>query len=313
MSTPAATAAGRSSGIPWLLAAAVFWGANVPLTAQLFDTFDPFFLSLLRIVLAATVIGGLMLAIEGLASFRATLPLRRWAGMSLAMASFYWLYNLSLAHTHPITASAIAAGSPVYAAILLKLMVRAPLARGFVGAALLTIIGGGIAVAGRAIGSNQPVSLEGGEPLMVISLFCWTLYSYLAQRGFPPGVSQLQRTFVSMTGALVWLAIGWGVMRLGGWVGPANLQPGPQAILYLVITSVFATAVGSVAWNIGVNRSGLAVGSLWQNTVPVFSVLIAIGFGMQPTVYQVGGGLLVIAGVLYMQWRQRPVMANRRR
>lgn len=302
MSVPAA---GHASGVPWLLAAAAFWGANVPLTAQLLDTFDAYFLSLLRCMLAVTVTGALMLALEGAASLRTALPLRRWAGLSLAMASFYWLYNLSLAHTHPITASAIAAGSPVYAAILLKLMVRAPLARGFVGAALLTIVGAGIAVAGRALASNQAVTLEGGEPLLVIALFCWTLYSYLAQRWFPPGVSQLQRTFVSMTGALVWLTIGWAGMRLGGWLGPANLQPGPQAIVYLVITSVFATAVGSVAWNIGVNRSGLAVGSLWQNTVPVFSVLIAMGFGMQPTVYQVAGGLLIIAGVLYMQWRQR--------
>lgn len=305
MSTPAAATSGRASGVPWLLAAAVFWGANVPVTAQLFDTFDPYFLSLLRIALAATVMGGLMLAIEGPASLRVTLPLLRWAGMSLAMASFYWFYNLSLAYTHPITVSAISAGSPVFAAILLKLLVRAPLARGFVGAALLTIVGAGIAVAGRALASNQPVTLEGGEPLLVLSLFSWTLYSHLAQRWFPPGVSQLQRTFVSLAGTLVWLAIGWAVMRLCGWVGPANLQPGPQALVYLLITSVFATAVGSVAWNIGVNRSGLAIGSLWQNAVPVFSVLIAMGFGMQPTVYQVAGGLLVIAGVLYMQWRQR--------
>ncbi len=307
MSTPAVGAARRPSGVPWLLAVAVFWGANVPLTSQLFDTFDPYFLSLVRIILACAVIGGLMLAIEGRASFRATLPLHRWAGLCLAMASFYWLYNLSLAHTNPITASAISAGSPIYAGLLLKLTVRAPLARGFIGAALLTLVGAGIAVAGRALASNQPVTLEGGEPLLVIALFCWTLYSHLAQRWFAPDVSQLQRTFVSMAGTLVLLTAGWAVMRLVGWVGPANLQPGPQAIFYLLITAVFSTALGSVGWNIGVNRSGLAVGSLWQNTVPVFSVLIAMGFGLQPTGYQLAGGLLVIAGVLYMQWRQRLV------
>ena len=78
-----------------------------------------------------------------------------------------------------------------------------------------------------------------------------------------------------------------------------------QAIAYLLVTGVFATALGSVAWNIGVNRSGLDVGSLWQNTVPVFSVIITMLMGVMPTVWQVAGGIMVIAGVLYMQRRQR--------
>jgi drug/metabolite transporter (DMT)-like permease len=48
----------------------------------------------------------------------------------------------------------------------------------------------------------------------------------------------------------------------------------------------------------------VAIGSLWQNTVPVFAVLISLLFGIVPTAEQVVGGAVVIAGVLYMQWRK---------
>jgi drug/metabolite transporter (DMT)-like permease len=59
----------------------------------------------------------------------------------------------------------------------------------------------------------------------------------------------------------------------------------------------------------GVNRVGLAAGSLWQNTVPVFGVLIALLFGILPTREQLLGGVVVMAGVFYMQWRKsRPAV-----
>ena len=49
---------------------------------------------------------------------------------------------------------------------------------------------------------------------------------------------------------------------------------------------------------------GLLAGMLWQNTVPVFAVLIGMLFGIFPSAEQAIGGAIVIAGVLYMQWRK---------
>ena len=41
-----------------------------------------------------------------------------------------------------------------------------------------------------------------------------------------------------------------------------------------MIAAVFCTALATVAWNTGVNRLGIQTGGMWQNTVPVFAVLI---------------------------------------
>ena len=65
------------------------------------------------------------------------------------------------------------------------------------------------------------------------------------------------------------------------------------------------TTLGNVLWNIGVARLGVNAGMMWQNTVPVFAVLISlVFFGVRPLFEQVLGGALVLGGVLYMQWNR---------
>ena len=299
-----APASALAVGTASYLFACVFWGMNIPFTAVLFKTFDPFFLSPLRVLIATAVLGAIIAWTLGWRAFAIPLSIGRFAGLTFAMASFFIFYNVGLRYTNPITAAAIMAGSPVYAAVTVRLVTGAPLERGFGGAAVLTVLGAAIAIYGKGSPAGDGIHLQGGEPLIVLSLVSWTLYSIYAQRWFDPGVPQLRRTYASTLGTTIWLLAFWALARGIGMVGPANFEPGPQAVAFLMATAVFATALGGVAWNIGVNRIGVMVGSLWQNTVPVFGVLIAIPFGFIPTAGQILGGAVVLSGVLYMQWRK---------
>ncbi|MFT4103141.1 MAG: DMT family transporter [Burkholderiaceae bacterium] len=292
------------------LGASMAWGANIPLTAILFQTFDPFFMALLRLIIATAVL--VVIIGAGPGGWRMlAMPIgpRRYLLLSASMAGFFLLYNLGLKYTHPITAAAIMAATPVYAALSVRVATRQPLEPGFWIAATLSVIGTGIAIAARSPQALASLRLEGGEILIVLSYGCWNAYSITAQRWFEPSVSQVRRTYVAMTGTTLWLALAWAAMRAVGAVDAPNLSPPPEAVLWLLLTAVFASGLSVVAWNIGVSRAGLAAGSLWQNMVPVFGVLTAMLFGILPTAGQVIGGLIVIAGVLYMQWRrsQSPV------
>ncbi len=63
--------------------------------------------------------------------------------------------------------------------------------------------------------------------------------------------------------------------------------------------------LATVAWNTGVSRLGIQTGGMWQNTVPVFAVLISLlFFDVQPLAEQMIGGAVVLVGVLYMQWQR---------
>jgi drug/metabolite transporter (DMT)-like permease len=299
-------------GTAGYLFASVLWGLNIPLSAALLQHFDPFWVSPLRYVVAALLLGGMLAATLGPRQLRSPIPLWRVAVLSLCVAGFLVLYNLGLYRTHPMTVAAISAGSPVYVAVVSRLMTGARLERGFWGATVLTLLGAGIAISGRArasldsaASSGAAFSAQGGEVLVVLGICSWTAYSILAQRWFPPGTPQLRRTFLTTLGALPWLLLFWAGARAVDLAGPPNLSPAPAQVVQLLVAAVFCTALATVAWNTGVNRLGIQTGGLWQNTVPVFAVLISLlFFGVQPLAEQLIGGAVVLAGVLYMQWQR---------
>jgi drug/metabolite transporter (DMT)-like permease len=286
------------------LVACVFWGLNIPLLAALLKDFDPFWLSPIRYLIASALLGAWVLATLGPAQLRSPIPIGRVALLSALVAAFLVLFNLGLYLTHPITAAAVLAGSPVYVAVVSRLMTGARLSEGFWGATLMTLAGAAIAIAGRSGGGLAGLRLQGGEPLLVGSVGCWTVYSILAQRAFPADVPQLRRTFLTALGAIPWLLAVWAIARATDRVGPPNLSPSASAWGQLAISAAFCTALATVAWNSGVARLGIAAGAMWQNTVPVFAVLISLAFfGVVPTASEVAGAAVVLCGVAYMQWR----------
>jgi drug/metabolite transporter (DMT)-like permease len=298
-------AAGALAGTLGYLTATVLWGLNLPLTAALLTHFDPFWVSPLRYLIAGALLATMVAVSRGPAAWRSPVPWQRVAVMGLAVAGFLVLYNLGIFLGHPVTVAAISAGSPVYVAVVSRLMTGAPLAPGFWGATLLTLSGAGIAVQGRALATGQAFHIGGGELLVVLSIMSWTVYSLLAQRWFTAEVPQLRRTWLSTVGALPWLVAAWALARALGVVGPPNLAPPTVAIVQLVVAAVFCTALATVGWNIGVSRLGIHMGAVWQNTVPVFAVIISLlFFGVDPLPTQLVGGAVVLAGVLYMQWQR---------
>jgi drug/metabolite transporter (DMT)-like permease len=311
LNTPAASA-GRAVGVGTLayLASCLLFGLNLPLSAELLKHFDPFWVSPLRYLVSALMLGAMLLLSAGPRQLRSPIPLWRVAVLSLCVAGFLVLYNLGLYRSGPLVGAALSAGSPVYVAVVSRLMTGARLERGFWGATVLTLIGAGIAISGRARaapsdGAHLAFSLQGGEVLVVLGICSWTAYSILAQRWFEPGTPQLRRTFLTTLGALPWLLLFWAGARVVGLVGPPNLNPAPLQVAQLLVAAVFCTGLATVAWNTGVNRLGIQTGGLWQNTVPVFAVLIALWvFGVQPLAEQLIGGAVVLAGVMFMQWQR---------
>jgi drug/metabolite transporter (DMT)-like permease len=292
------------TGLAAFLVTSLFWGANLPLTAVLLRTFDPYWLTPWRLLLAAIVLGAVMWITEGRSALRIGLSWPRFWLLSLSISLFFTDYVLALRYTNTITAAAVMAGAPIYAVITLWLVTGTRPERGFGVALVLTLIGSAITIYGQAGATGGGLVLQGGEVLVVLSIVLWTVYSILAQRWFTPRTSQLRRAYTASLGSVVWLFLFWGVSRVTGLAGPPNMSPDGEAILWVVVTAVFATALGNFTWNIGVSRLGIAMGSLWQNAVPVFGVLIAMLFGIYPQPEQIAGGVLVMAGALYMQWRR---------
>lgn len=291
---------GALIGLAAFFVTSIFWGANVPVTAVLFGTFDPYWMQIWRVSIGTVALAAIVVATQGGRALAIPIPLGRFVLLGLGISLFLLVYNVGLRYTNAITAAAVMVGSPVYTALFLRAFNGTPFDKGFWVAALLTAIGGTIAVLGRADAAG--LTLQGGEPLIALSVIFWALYSLGAQKWFEPRETQIRRTYVSTLSAVGCSVALWGLCRLAGIAGPPNTEPGTEAVVMLVTIAVLATAVGGVTWNIGVSRLGIAAGSLWQNAVPVFAVLISMAFGIHPTGQQILGGVIVMAGVAYMQW-----------
>lgn len=291
-------------GTAFFVFSAFFWGMNVPMTTRLFATWDAYFLAPARLVIASAVLALLVVLTRGARELAWPVGPGRALLLAFPLAAFFVSYNLGLQYSNPITAAAVMAGAPVYAALTLRLMTGARLERGFAPAAILTCIGAWIAVQGRPGMAGTSAGFGGGELFIVLAFACWNVYSIASQRMFPPHVAQLRRTYVGSLASLPWLVGAWLLAMATGIVEAPRLDPGIEASTLLLVTAVFATALSIFSWNMGVQRAGLAAGSLWQNMVPVFAVLVSMLYGIFPTTQQVAGGAIVLCGVLYMQWRR---------
>ena len=148
----------------------------------------------------------------------------------------------------------------------------------------------------------EPGGFEGGEPLILLAIACWSWYSVTAQHAMPH-CSQIQLTAATAIPAGVLLLATYGLLLAMGLVGAPPAAPSAGDLLLIIWLSVSTVVIGVLAWNIGVKRLGVVVASMFLNLIPVAGVLTAAALGSPPTLEQVRGGLLIIAGVLQAQLR----------
>ncbi len=286
-----------------LLATSVFWGSAIPFNVVLLRHFDPFVLTAFRMGLSVVILSAFVAWKETGPLFRIPLGVGKFLLLGLFMAGFNVLYTLSVMWSHPITISAISVAMPLTGALVARAMLGVKLEKGFGLALLLTIVGGALVVWGQPGFDAAALGLRGGEILMIVAMFSWNVYSLKAQQWLGH-LGQARLTLISSLSTCLWLASIMGLMlALGVARWPAQTPP-LDAFAMVFYLALFSAAVGNILWNFGVSVVGLPVSSLYINLSAVFAVLIAVAFGFEPTWWQVLGGSIVMAGVLYMQLRK---------
>ena len=279
-----------------LLLTMLIWGAFIPALNLVFDRWDPWSLAAIRYWIALPL---LALAIR-VGGFGALLPAGiPWRKITLigglGFGGFGGLYTIGVAHANPITAAILSAAGPVVAALVARFGYRVPLGPGTKPALALAFAGGLLAMVDWQAGGN-PLILEGGEILLLLSTVCWCWYSIEAQRTLP-GLSQVQITFVTMIPAAAMLTLAW---LAAGLLGDAHLpMPRPTAseLLIFFYMGGAVAGLGVLLWNSGVQRLGLVIASIYLNLIPVVAVVISMGMGTPLRLEQLLGGILVLSGV----------------
>jgi len=114
------------------------------------------------------------------------------------------------------------------------------------------------------------------------------------------GYSQLEITALTiLPGSLIQVAL---VAML--WITGLHDMHMPlnaTTISLAVFLAIIPIAVGNLMWHTGVSRLGVTMMAMFANLVPIIAILLAVWLGAEPSVHQVVGGLIVLAGVIYAQ------------
>ncbi|MEO8557934.1 MAG: DMT family transporter [Rhodospirillales bacterium] len=277
----------------------LFWGSMVPLTAVLLRTFDPYLLAVSRYVIGLPFLWLLVVLWREPGDWRLARP-GRVLSLGAAMAAFSVLYTVGIQFSHPVTASVILTCGPIVASIMAKVLYRTPLDRALL-VALPVTVGGAIVVAVGAPGrSIDQAGFGGGEILLVIAQVCWNWYSMKAQQWLS-GMGQLRMSAVTTSVASLWLILLYVVLRAGGWAVAPPTDPSTESLLLLAWIGFSGVALSIVLWNTAVSLIGVPLSSIYMNLQPVIAAITAAVLGSPPTIMQVIGGCVVVAGVLYVQ------------
>ncbi|HWA42967.1 MAG TPA: DMT family transporter [Hypericibacter adhaerens] len=286
-----------------LLVTSLCWGSMVPGTASLLASVDPFFLAACRYLIAVPALALTLLLTERRRAWPSYLP---WGHIlllgAIGMGGWATCLTLGVYFSDPITVTAISAAGPVVSAVLARSFDHRPLTRAaYIGMVLAVI--GGLIVALFKPGQVLALGFRGGEFIIIAGMSLWTLYSIKAQQWLSPlGLSQLRVTLLTAGAAAIGLWVIFVIALLLGFADAPTEMPSLRVLAELLWLGIGPTALGVVFWNMGVARLGVAISALYTNLSPVISVLLAVLFlGAETTGLQILGGLVVLAGVIWMQ------------
>jgi drug/metabolite transporter (DMT)-like permease len=292
-----------------LVATALIWGAMIPMTYALATVyFDPFFVSAIRYLIPAPLLIAMAVAFDRASPFRAPLPILRVFRLGGGMAGFSVFYTVGIMLSDPVRAAIAMSCGPLVAALLTRAMLRVPLARGFWPAAACAVIGAALVAvdAVRPRAGSPGDHGYWGEVLLVLAMTSWSWYSIRVQSWLVPlGWSQMRITcLTSMAGGVLICALFAVLAVVDPGRLPASIPPLP-AFGMLAWVAIGGAGVAILFWNFGVSHVGVPVATLYTSLAPVFSVLVAaLFFGSHVTLQQIAGGMLILAGVVRMQWLQ---------
>jgi drug/metabolite transporter (DMT)-like permease len=280
------------------------WGINFSVVKDAFAAVAPLAFNALRFPFAAAIV---TVAHRRLStSFwpaRRDVPRLLVLGL-LGNVVYQLCFVFGLANTRASTASVLLAGTPIVTAVLSVALGHERLSRQ-VWAGVVIACSGIVLVVGAGSGTGGGRETMLGDLLMIAATIAWAVYSV--------GCRDLIRDngAVAVTAWSLWAGT-IGIILIGL---PAVLALDARSLslgtwLAVGYAGGMSVGVAYVLWSYGVRHLGNTRTSTYSNLVPVVAVIVAwLWLGEQPGPGQLGGAVIIIAGVMLAQRRERPRIA----
>lgn len=301
LSTPAVRAV--LAGNAALLVTVLCWGSMTPLMHELLHRYDAIEIAVLRYAVAAPMLLAILVSPLGgrppaLGTMIGALPRLLGLGI-LGVVAFALAYTFGIYYAGPVQSAIVGSAAPIIAVALAWLLSRDVPDRTLVLGMAIAIPGAALALSAgnaNAMAVSSPWTLALGVALVVLANVAWTLYSAYARRWLPGWPSVAMTTSTIAAGGILF-AVLYVAAGLAGLV--RFPPPSPTALdagLYSFV-AVFGICLGVVCWNLGVERLGLSLASLYLNLMPVVAIGLAAVLGAEITTEHLVGTAMVILGL----------------
>jgi drug/metabolite transporter (DMT)-like permease len=295
-----------------LLITVLIWGLNFPVIKVALGPMPPFVVNALRFTVSAVVLGALYATkVKGR-------PGGFWEPMRahgrtvvglglLGYVAYQFLFIVGVDATSAGSASLIVSSSPVWTAVLARLIGFEHLPLGAWGGLVLSLGGTALVVLSGAGAVEVTGDSLFGNSLLLVGAVAWAGYTVLSR---PILKTDVSATGLAFFGILVALPFLWGLgvtewgevvwADVDGWVWAA-----------IAFSGGLSTGLAYALWNAGVRGVGPSQAAIYNNLVPVVALASgALLLGERVTLYQVLGGALIIGGLMLMRRaRGEPVSA----
>lgn len=271
--------------------APLFWAMNFVVADRAIAEFTPLELTFLRWLGAFPILLVIAFWVERRHRDQWRLAAREWwihlIQALLGMVGFTLLLYAALETTSPVNASVISAINPAVIALAAVVVLGERIRRGgvlgivisFAGVVVVVLLGGSAGI--------DELRVVPGDLLMLGVITVWTAYVIISRRITTPPITA---TTVQVGLSVVVMAP---VMAVVG----IEAQPSAEGWWGLALIIIFPSALAYLLWNVAVTQLGPSRTGVFLNLLPVFTAIIAVTLGDAITVWQVIGGLIVLAGV----------------
>jgi drug/metabolite transporter (DMT)-like permease len=274
-----------------LATSAFFWGANFALAGPVLADLAPIWAAALRFLLGTVLMMALAryqgIDLVGLAK-------RHWRAhvvlSLLGIVGFNVFFFQAMQDTSAGNGALIMATNPLLTTILAALFLGERIVARQLLALPVALAGVAVVISHGNIAQLAQFQVAKGDLLMLCANLTWASFN-VATRRFMPKESAVGNTALMMgSGALM-------LTTIAVSSDAAFALPGWHAGLALAIMVVGGTVLAYLFWGLGIQHLGAARAALFLNLVPVFAMLASGVLGTPPSMVQIAGGAIVLAGV----------------
>lgn len=285
-----------------LVLSTVFWGISFIMTKELFNTEADMTVTILITfrLAVATLVFIPSLALMGKLQKIKREDIKWFLLLSLAEPFIYNLCETSgVQLVSGSLASVVVATIPLFVPFGMALAYRERIGIGTIVGVVMSLVGISIMLIGgeELKGSLRGMIFLGGAVVIAV---VYTLILVKVVDHYRPVVIT---AYQNMFGLIYYLP----VMLIADSSHLPLLSYSPKMILLLLVLGVCCSTLAYVFYNYGIRQFGASAACIFNNAIPVFSLIAAIMIGQETFVWTKAlGAVVVIGGVFVAQFQKRP-------